>query len=237
MIKLVGFDGDDTLWHSELYYQQAHADFEAVVSKYVDLQQLNIYERLLGIERENLRLFGYGVKAMTLSMLEAAIEVTESMICADDMKTIVSIGKRVLCHPVELLPGVRDALDSIVDRFPVVLITKGDHVHQELKIKQSGLADLFGRVEIVSEKDSATYSAILSRLDVNPNNFAMVGNSLRSDIAPVISIGGSGVYIPYPVTWIHEQDAQVPESLNFVKVAYPQDIPRAIEELDRRSAS
>ncbi|NCT70966.1 MAG: HAD family hydrolase [Xanthomonadaceae bacterium] len=213
-IRWVGFDGDDTLWKSEDYYRQAEADFEQIVGAYVDLADARTHQHLLEVERRNLKIFGYGVKGMTLSMLETAIQVTGERISARDLHRVIEIGRATLQHPVDLLPGIRDAVERIAADHEIVLITKGDLFHQEAKIAQSGLADLFHRIEVVSEKDEATYARVLRELDVAPPEFAMVGNSLRSDIEPVLALGGWGIHMPYHVTWAleteHGVDADAP---------------------------
>lgn len=238
MIELVGFDGDDTLWHSEGYYQGAHAEFERIVGRYADLENLRLHDRLLETERRNIKLFGYGAKGMTLSMLEAAIDVTDSRISASDLHRIIAIGKDVLAHPVELLPHIRAAVEAVAERYRVVLITKGDLFHQEQKVASCGLADLFQRIEIVSEKDERAYRRVLGECAVPIQSFAMVGNSLRSDIAPVVTLGGWGVYMPYHVTWAHETDTDFADSSPRVKrVDGAKDIVDALGELDRRAAA
>ena len=205
-IRWVGFDGDDTLWKSEDYYRQAEADFEAILGAYVDLADARTHQHLLDVERRNLKIFGYGVKGMTLSMLETAIQVTGERISARDLHRVIEIGRATLQHPVDLLPGIREAVEKIAADHEIVLITKGDLFHQEAKIAQSGLTDLFHRIEVVSEKDEATYSRVLRELYVAPSNFAMVGNSLRSDIEPVLALGGWGIHMPYHVTWALETE-------------------------------
>ena len=206
-IRLVGFDGDDTLWRSQDYFDTAQLEFERIVGAYVDL--VDSHERLYAVENRNLALFGYGVKGMVLSMIEAAVEITEARIQACDLQRIVALGKELLRHPVELLPGIRDAVAGIAEDFDIVLITKGDLFHQEAKVRQSGLAGLFRRIEIVSEKDAATYGRVLAEFQLAPAQFAMIGNSLRSDIAPVLQLGGWGVHMPYHTTWAHEADATI----------------------------
>lgn len=208
-IGLVGFDGDDTLWKSEDYYRLAEEAFESILGHYIDLHDANTAQHLLAVERRNLKVFGYGVKGMTLSMIEAAIELTDAAISASHLQQIVEIGRRTLQHPVEVMEGVRDAVAAIAAQFPVVLITKGDLFHQEQKIALSGLRDLFPRIEIVSEKDQATYERVLAEFDLGSERFVMIGNSLRSDIEPVIALGGWGVHAPYAVTWAHEDDHAV----------------------------
>jgi putative hydrolase of the HAD superfamily len=238
VIELVGFDGDDTLWHSEGYYQSAHGEFEQIIGNYVDIANIQVHDRLLATERRNIQLFGYGAKGMTLSMLESAIDITEQRISAADLHRIIEIGKQVLAHPVELLPGIRAAVESVAQRHRVVLITKGDLFHQEQKVASSGLADLFHRIEIVSEKDERTYRNVLQEFALSPERFAMVGNSLRSDIAPVVTLGGWGVYMPYHVTWAHETDTDfVDQDSHVMQVQDPGGIAGAVEELQARAAA
>jgi putative hydrolase of the HAD superfamily len=204
MIHLVGFDGDDTLWHSEGYYQAAQAQFEQVLARYVDVADDRIHTHLLAVQKANLKIFGYGARSMMISMIEAAISITDRRISASDVHRLVEIGKDVLKHPVELLPGIRSAVEAIAADYPLVLITKGDLFHQEAKVRQSGLDDLFRRIEIVSEKDARTYARLFAEFEIDAASFVMVGNSLRSDIEPVIRLGGWGVHMPYHVTWQHE---------------------------------
>jgi putative hydrolase of the HAD superfamily len=206
MIDLVGFDADDTLWHSEVHFQAAHAEFERILGRYLDLADAGVHDRLLATERRNIKHFGYGAKGMTLSMIETAVELTAERISATDIHRLVGLGKGILEHPVELLPGVREAVAEVARSHPIVLITKGDLFHQEAKVRSSGLADLFHRIEIVSEKDPPTYQRLFEEFGVAPARFAMVGNSMRSDIEPVVRLGGFGVHVPYPVTWALERE-------------------------------
>jgi putative hydrolase of the HAD superfamily len=211
-IRLVGFDGDDTLWRSEDYYRSAEKQYEEIVGRYVDLHDARTLRHLLEVERRNLAIFGYGVKGMTLSMIEAAIELTEGRISARDLQQVIEIGRLTLQHPVELLDGIREAVSAIAANWPVVLITKGDLFHQESKIAASGLADLFPRIEIVSEKDPQTYARVLAEFGIAAPQFVMVGNSLRSDIEPVVRLGGWGVHVPYALTWAHEAEHGLAEA-------------------------
>jgi putative hydrolase of the HAD superfamily len=229
-IRLIGFDADDTLWRSEDYYREAQARFEAMLARYVDLD--DVHERLYAVESRNIALFGYGVKGMSLSMLEAAYDISGGRVSAEDMHRIVLLAKELLRHPVELLPGIREAVAEIARDFPVVLVTKGDLFHQEAKVRESGLANEFQRIEIVSEKDAATYARLFREFEVEPREFLMVGNSLRSDIVPVLALGGWGVHMPYRVTWAHEQDAGgVPDPARFREVADASGLPAAVRAL------
>ena len=237
-IGLVGFDGDDTLWRSEDYYRDAQVEFERIVANYVDLADARAQERLYAIEKNNLALFGYGVKGMVLSMLEAAVAITSERISAADLHRIVALGKQLLQHPVELLPGIREAVEAIAAEHEVVLITKGDLFHQEAKVKQCGLADLFRRIEIVSEKDAATYARVLGEFDLQPRQFVMIGNSLRSDIEPVLQLGGWGVHMPYHVTWAHETEADVAADAPRLRtVAGANGLPGAIATIVAEAAA
>ncbi|MDF3982531.1 HAD family hydrolase [Luteibacter sahnii] len=231
MIELVGFDGDDTLWHSQEYYDRAQDAFEAILGRYIDLASDGLRERLLATERGNIGLFGYGAKGMTLSMIESAIELTDGRIDARDIHRIVRLGKEVLSHPVELLPGIRDAVERVARTHRVVLITKGDLFHQESKVARCGLADVFHRIEIVSEKDPPAYTRLFRELAVPPERFAMVGNSLKSDIAPVVDLGGWGVYMPYHSTWAHEVVTGFTMTERVVEVLGADAIPDAIARM------
>ncbi|HEX7339537.1 MAG TPA: HAD family hydrolase [Rhodanobacteraceae bacterium] len=204
MIELVGFDGDDTLWHSEGYYRHAEAEFEDILRPWTDMDGDTMRRALLAEEQRTLPIYGYGAKGMTLAMLEAAVTLTNARIDARAVQRILAIGRGVLEHPVELLPGIRAAVEAVAQHCAIVLITKGDLLHQEHKVEQSGLADLFSRIEIVSEKSPASYAKVLAQFDLPAARFAMVGNSLRSDIEPVVELGGYGVHVPYHVTWEHE---------------------------------
>ena len=238
MLQLIGFDGDDTLWHSEGYYQQAQAGFAAIVGRHADLADMRLRDGMLATERRNLKLFGYGAKGMTLSMVETAIAITDGRITAAEIHELMQLGKRVLQHPLELLPGIGEAVAAVAERYPLVLITKGDLFHQEKKVAQSGLARLFRRIEIVSEKDAASYRRVLAEFALPPAQFAMVGNSLRSDIEPVLRLGGWGVHLPYHVTWAHELEHGLgDDERRMLTVAAPADIPAAVVRLDAFAAA
>lgn len=231
-IRMIGFDADDTLWRSQDYFDQAQLDFERIVAGYVDLSDARVHERLYEIEKNNIGVFGYGVKGMTLSMIEAAVAITGQRISAADLHRIVELGKDLLRHPVEMLPGVAQAVAEIAAEFEVVLITKGDLFHQEAKVRQCGLADLFRRIEIVSEKDIDTYARLLREFELPARQFVMIGNSLRSDIAPVLALGGWGIHVPYHTTWAHENEADVAaDAPRLRRVEHAADLARTVREL------
>ena len=234
MLELIGFDGDDTLWQSQDFYDAAQAEFERIVGAYVDLADVRVHERLLAVEAGNIQAFGYGAKGMTLSMIEAAFEITGGLISSGDLHRLVGIGKEVLAHPVTLLPGIREAVEEVAARHRIVLITKGDLIHQQAKVRRSDLGDLFHRIEIVSEKDPPAYARVLEECSVEPAAFAMVGNSLRSDIAPVVELGGWGVYMPYHSTWSLETDPHFAvDNPRVIQVSTARAIPAALERLAR----
>ena len=181
------------------------------------------------MERRNLRVFGYGVKGMTLSMIESAVQLTGERISARDIHRVIEIGRATLQHPVELIDGIREAVESIANGHEIVLITKGDLFHQESKIERSGLADLFRRIEVVSEKDVPTYRRVLRELNVPAERFVMIGNSLRSDIEPVLQLGGWGIHMPYHITWAHEAEHGIGKGESrMVQVASASELPYAV---------
>jgi putative hydrolase of the HAD superfamily len=236
MLQLIGFDGDDTLWHSEGYYRHANEEFARILGGYVDLGDRDVHDTMLATERRNLALFGYGAKGMTLSMVETAIAITGSRIVSADIHRLIELGKAVLQHPVVLLPGMREVVEAVAAEYRLVLITKGDLFHQERKVHQSGLAELFQRIEIVSEKNPQTYRRVLNEFDLTPAQFAMVGNSLRSDIEPVLRLGGWGVHLPYHVTWAHELEHGLgDDERQMITVEAPQAIPSALARLRQRA--
>ena len=202
-ITTLGLDADDTLWHSESHFAVTEQRFGELISPW--LSNEDAAAQLLGRERANLDVFGYGVKGFTLSMIETAIEASDGGIPAEALQQIVDWGKEMLSHPVELLPGVEETIDTLRGDYRLVLITKGDLFHQETKIAESGLAERFDHIEILSEKSPRHYRSVLDRYGLRPAEFVMAGNSLRSDVLPVIEIGAHGVHIPYGITWGHEQ--------------------------------
>lgn len=235
-IRLVGFDADDTLWRSQDYFDEAQLEFERIVGRYVDLADVRVLDALYAVETANIAVFGYGVKGMALSMIESATQITGGRIAALDLHRIVELAKGLLRHPVELLPGIRGAVEAIAARYEVVLITKGDLFHQEAKVRDSGMSDLFRRIEIVSEKDAPTYARVLSEFEAGPTEFLMIGNSLRSDIAPVLALGGWGVHMPYRTTWAHETQATIDAGFErMCVVETPEALPAAVEMLVARA--
>ena len=235
MIEVIALDGDDTLWHSEHLFVDTQDRFRDLVHPYVDLDDTALDARLLEVERRNLPVFGYGVKAFTLSLVETAIEVTEGRIPGADLQAVLDLGKVLIDHPVELLDGVLAAVDALTDTYRVMVITKGDLLHQETKVARSGLAELLWRVEIVSEKDEATYGRILDRHGIDPSTFVMVGNSVRSDVLPVLALGGRAVHVPYSVTWALEHAEPDPELHDFPVLGSLAELPACIDTMAREA--
>ncbi|MEO7430425.1 MAG: HAD family hydrolase [Acidimicrobiales bacterium] len=232
MIQVIALDGDDTLWHSEQLFVDTQRSFRELLAPYVDLDDVALDARLVEVERRNLPTFGYGVKAFTLSLLETAIEVTGGAIPSQHLQAVLDLGKELLDHPVQLLDGVAEAVDALTDRYRVMVVTKGDLLHQESKVARSGLAELLWQVEIVSEKDEATYRRVVERWGIGPSSFVMVGNSVRSDVLPVLAIGARAVHVPYHVTWVLEQVEADPEVQDFPVLASLAELPACIAAMD-----
>ena len=211
LVSLVGLDADDTLWHCETIFRLTHARFVDLLADHGD--EATIEARLAETEQRNLRLYGYGIKGFTLSMIETAMELTNGEAPPHVVREILAAGREMLAHPVETLPGVDAVVAELSEKYRLVLITKGDLLDQERKLAASGLGDLFSAVEIVSEKDRATYERVFTRHGTGPAEAVMAGNSMKSDVLPAIAAGAFGVHIPYHVTWAHElADAPVDES-------------------------
>ena len=234
-ITVVGLDGDDTLWHNETRFQLTQAELKELLQRHVP--EADVGKHLADVEMKNLGIYGYGVKAFTLSMIETAIELTGRRISAADIEVILRWGQRMLMEPTEVLPGVEEALRELSPRYDLVLITKGDLFDQESKLARSGLADLFLGVEILSEKNVNSYGGVLKRRGIKREEFVMVGNSLRSDVLPVLELGARAVHIPYEVTWHHEEVPE--ESLprdGWVRIRGIAELSRVLAELRARPA-
>ncbi|GAB3924328.1 HAD family hydrolase [Mucilaginibacter myungsuensis] len=212
-IKVIAFDADDTLWVNEPYFRRTEEAFCELMSGYLSLRDLE--RELLKIEIANLPLYGYGVKGFVLSMIETAMRVSQKTISIDVIERILELGKAVLDEPIELLDGVEEVLRTLKQQYRLVVATKGDLLDQERKLKKSGLGHYFHHIEIMSEKDEANYQKLLRHLDIQPQELLMVGNSLKSDILPVLSIGGYAVHVPYHITWAHEQIEHTIENERF----------------------
>ncbi len=228
---VLGFDADDTLWHNEGLFAAAHQRFHALLASRHDPQ--TVERALYATELRNLPLYGYGAKGFTLSAIETAIDLTEGRVSPNELRELLDLGRDILAHPVELLDAVPDTLAALhAAGHRMILITKGDLLHQERKIAASGLADRFLAAEVVSEKDPETYARLLRRHGVEPARFLMVGNSLRSDIAPVLALGGMAAHVPYPLTWEHEKLAALPSAPGrFFTLSSIRELPALVARL------
>jgi putative hydrolase of the HAD superfamily len=233
MIKWIAFDADDTLWHNETLYTAVQDRFKDLLARYRSREWIEnvLYET----EMRNLQHFGYGIKAFTLSMIETAIELTEGRIEGREIRQIIEFGKGMLQAEIQVLEGVEEALAQLSKTYDLMIITKGDLLDQELKISRSGLAHYFRVVEVVSSKTRESYAAILAKRQIRPEEFVMIGNSLKSDILPVLELGAKAVFIPYSLTWAHEHVTEpVPGTNGFHKVELIRSLPELIAELDRQ---
>lgn len=223
----IGFDADDTLWHNETIFENVHLRYRALLARFHDAA--TVEQRLFATEMRNLERYGYGVKGFTLSAIETAIDLSNGQISAEEIRLIIALGQDMLAHPVELLEGVLDVVGPLAHAHRLLLITKGDLRDQERKLSLSGLAGLFRAVEIVSEKDSSTYERILRRHGVAPDRFLMVGNSLKSDILPVLAIGGVAAHVPYHLTWAAERVDTLPDAAGrFFQLGSLRELPELI---------
>ncbi|MGB3007530.1 MAG: HAD family hydrolase [Chitinophagaceae bacterium] len=221
-IKAIAFDADDTLWVNEPYFQATEKKFCQLLEDY--LPEHNISQELFKTEMQNLAIYGYGVKAFILSIIETALRVSNNTVPPIIIEKIIEYGKEQLNQPVDLLGDVADVLLALKDKYKLVVATKGELLDQERKLKKSGLEHFFHHIEIMSDKQEADYLKLIKHLDIQPKEFLMIGNSLKSDIMPVLAIGGHAVHIPYHTTWAHEEVEQTIEHHQFRQAATIKDI-------------
>ncbi|TDH27036.1 HAD family hydrolase [Segetibacter sp. 3557_3] len=212
-IKVIAFDADDTLWINEPYFQETEHKFSELMEEY--LPRHTALRELLQVEVQNLPLYGYGIKGFILSMIETAMKISENTISLVAVERIIGFGKALLARPIELLDGVEDVLIALKQDYRLVVATKGDLLDQERKLANSGIEHHFHHIEIMSDKKEKDYRKLIKHLDVRPEEFMMVGNSLKSDVMPVIAMGGYGYHIPYHTTWAHEHVEHAIEHDNF----------------------
>jgi len=202
-IKVIGFDADDTLWVNETYFRNAELEFAKLLSPYETANKID--QELFKKEMENLDLYGFGVKSFILSMVESALEISNYSVPHETIDGIIKIGKDMINKPVELLEGVEEVLSTLSQKYRLILATKGDLLDQERKLEKSGLTEFFHHIEVLSDKKEENYSKLLNHLDINPSEFLMVGNSLKSDILPLVNIKANAIHVPFHTTWTHEQ--------------------------------
>lgn len=232
MITTIGFDADDTLWHNERFFRVTQDRFATLLADHVDRGHL--HERLLAAERRNLGHYGFGIKGFVLSMIETAIEVTEEKVPASVIRELIEAGQEMLSHPIELLPGARDAVEALAGTHRILLITKGDLLDQERKLAQSGLGEMFDGVEIVSHKTAPVYGRIFARHGEGADRSLMVGNSLRSDVIPAIEAGGWGIHVPHDLTWAVEHADPPQHHPRFRAIKELGALPDLMESLERQ---
>jgi len=229
MIKTIAFDADDTLWHTERIFISTKERYAALLADYHDY---NYIERHLDVtETKNIQHFGYGIKGFTLSMIETACELTEGRITGDKIKEIINLAKEMLAAPIEVLEGVRETIEELSKDYRLMVITKGDLLDQETKLARSGLGDFFDGFEIVPRKDAKIYKYVMRRHNLSAEEFLMVGNSLKSDILPVLEAGAQAVFVPYETEWFHERVTD--EELigkNFGRVETMRELPAWLAE-------
>ena len=221
-IKVIAFDADDTLWVNEPYFRRTEEKFCNLFSEFLPTH--DIERELLKIEIGNLGLYGYGIKGFVLSMIETALRITDGQINTQAIERILALGKELLNEPIELLEGVEQVLQSLQGKYRLVVATKGDLLDQERKLKKSNLLQYFHHIEVMSEKDDDSYLKLVKHLDIQPAELLMVGNSLKSDILPVLNIGGHAIHVPYHITWVHEMVENQVEHENFKSVIHIQEI-------------
>ncbi len=221
-IKVIAFDADDTLWVNEPYFRETEDRFCELLEDY--LPHHSVARELLQMEIRNINLYGYGVKGFMLSMIEAAMELSNKTIKVDVIEKIIALGKELLEKPIVLLDEVEDVLQALQGKYKLVVATKGDLLDQERKLRKSGLEHYFHHIEIMSEKKEADYQKLLKHLDIQPAEFMMLGNSLKSDVLPVLELGGHAVHIPYHTTWAHETIDKDIDHANFRQVESIKDV-------------
>ncbi len=229
MITTIGFDADDTLWQNETFFRLTQARFADLMAPFCP--QDSLHHVLLAAERRNLGHYGYGVKGFTLSMIETAIEVSHGTVSAAIIAEIMAAGREMLAHPIDLLPHAYETVAAMADRFQVILITKGDLMDQERKLAQSGLGDMFHGVEIVSEKTAQSYAQIAQRHGAQIGAMVMVGNSMKSDVLPMIAAGGFGVHVPHALTWALEVADPPQDTSRFASLKTLAELPYLVDRL------
>ncbi len=215
-VEVIGFDADDTLWVNENYYRDTEKAYVKLLSDFADHK--TIMKTLYDTEMRNLPKYGYGIKAFVLSMLENAISLSNGKVSPDILNRVIGFGKEMLEKPIELLPGVKKVLDCLNGKYKLIVATKGDLLDQEGKLQRSSLSSYFHHIEIMSDKKESNYKSLLQHLDLEPNKFVMIGNSVKSDILPPLALGCYGIHVPYHTTWVHELVDTKPEGDRFIKV-------------------
>ncbi len=221
-IKVIGFDADDTLWVNETYFRETEERFADLLEGYETKNKVD--QELFKKEMDNLEIYGYGIKGFMLSMIESALELSNNKIPQETIFEILKLGKDMISHPVELLDGVEEVLSKLVDKYRLIVLTKGDLLDQERKLEKSGLSKYFHHVEVLSDKKEINYSNLLEHLNINVEEFLMIGNSLKSDVLPILKIGAKAVHVPFHTTWAHEMVSETEQTNNHLKLNSLKDI-------------
>ncbi|MEO0571372.1 MAG: HAD family hydrolase [Bacteroidota bacterium] len=211
-ISVVGFDADDTLWVNETYFRDTEESFAQLLEGYETKNKID--QELFKMEMQNLELYGYGIKGFMLSMIESALDLSNNTISQQTISKILNLGKKMINHPVELLDGVEEVLQVLSEKYRLIVLTKGDLLDQERKLEKSGLSKYFNHVEVLSDKKEGNYKNLLEHLEIPIDSFLMVGNSLKSDVIPILNIGGRAVHVPFHTTWAHELGTEEEERIN-----------------------
>jgi putative hydrolase of the HAD superfamily len=215
-IKVIGFDADDTLWVNEPFYQDVEKEFCRIMKPY--LPELETSKELFKTEMQNLEIYGYGAKGFILATIETALRATNGKITTEEISQILDTGKTLLTMPIQLIEDVENVLQKLQGKYKIILVTKGDLLDQERKLQKSGLISYFHHIEIMSDKHENNYKKLIAHLDIQPEEFLMVGNSVKSDILPVVNIGAKAIHIPFEVTWQHENHHESPDNTTFTSV-------------------
>ena len=222
-IEVIGFDADDTLWINEPYFTEAEEQFCALLSSFDTPGKIK--SELLKNEIENLGHYGYGIKGFMLSMIETAMTVSDNQVGPETINSIIKLGKDMMANPVELLPGVAEVLAELGKQYRLIAATKGDLVDQERKLAKSDISHFFHHVEVLSDKKASNYKKLLDHLDIEPGNFLMIGNSLKSDVIPIVEIGANAIHVPFHTTWVMEQvEEHEHQHLKYYSVATIKDV-------------
>ncbi len=221
-IKVIGFDADDTLWVNETYFRETEEKFAELLDGYETKNKID--QELFKMEMKNLKLYGYGIKGFVLSMIESALELSNNNVSQATICEILNLGKKMIDHEVELLDGVVEVLEQLKDKYRLIVLTKGDLLDQERKLQRSNLLDYFHHVEVLSDKKEENYKNLLQHLEIDVKDFLMIGNSLKSDVLPIVNIGAKAIHVPFHTTWKHEEVSIEKEDYKYLKTNRLTDI-------------
>ncbi|PCJ93262.1 MAG: HAD family hydrolase [Flavobacteriaceae bacterium] len=221
-VKVIGFDADDTLWVNETYFREVEEQFSSLLDNYETKNKID--QELFKMEMKNLELYGYGIKGFMLSMIESALDLSNNKVSQETILEILDLGKKMIAHPVELLDSVTKVLQVLVKKYRLIVLTKGDLLDQERKLKKSGLSQFFHHIEVLSDKKEDNYKNLLDHLEIEVGEFLMIGNSLKSDVLPLINIGAQAVHVPFHTTWQHEEVSIDEQNNNYLTLNTLSDI-------------